>query len=179
MKIWLTASSYPCSSDPGWALCYPSPLVSYLQSSLACNESLAMYYSWPTLKDPLNASGERERETDQLTIKVWYRLASGIKSATELRSKHGTECRVGFFSVRKSTARYEENNTHDEISAVSITAPCVLLPCRSFPWVLITKQKIHIQILKYVHLDRGKSRYCVRARIKIKKKTCSALVMAF
>lgn len=39
------------------------PPVSYLHSSLACNESLAMHYSWPSLKDRTqNLDGCRERQ---------------------------------------------------------------------------------------------------------------------
>ncbi len=60
---WQLLPTQACLT-PATALHYPGLAVSYLQSSLACNESLAMHYSWSTLKDPLLHS-ERPRERER------------------------------------------------------------------------------------------------------------------
>lgn len=60
---WQLLPTQACLT-PATALHYPGLPVSYLQSSLACNESLAMHYSWSTLKDPLLHS-ERPRERER------------------------------------------------------------------------------------------------------------------
>lgn len=70
------------------------PPVSYLHSSLACNESLDMHYSWPSLKDcteNLDGCVERQRSAHHLSkiqaglgyqFSLWHsgQLSASIKT---------------------------------------------------------------------------------------------------